>query len=473
MKGGVPSTDLPTTGAFRQYAAACSASLMVMTTGCWLGWPSPAIPKLEHNETSVVVTHDDISWMVSLMDAGSAVSPIPAGFLMDIIGRKVVLLLAGVLFTASWLLALIAATPSLLYIARFLAGMCKGVAFTVAPMYLGEIASTGIRGAVSTMFAGLLWAGTMFEFVIGPAVSYDHLIIMSLTIPLLFLVTFLFMPESPYYLVMKEKYDEAKKSLKWLRNSPDERVTEESSVVDNVNQELKLIRKTVSEDMQSKSSFVDLVSSYSNRKATTIVVIISMFQRTCGISCLLAYSSTTLPETQSFIGPSQIIVVFGLILTFSNFLATPLVDRLGRKPLLVFSGAGCGVATGVTSVFYYLQHNTTVDVNDYVWVPYLCICVFGLTHSIGIGVIPHTLLAELYPQNVKCYAAAVAAITFALSSFAINKVYVTVTQEVGVFAMFAFFALNGLVCALFSYFVIFETKGKTFAEIQNVLRKQL
>lgn len=370
-------------------------------------------------------------------------------------------------------MALLAASPGVLYIARFLAGTCKGVAFTVAPMYLGEIASTGIRGAVSTMFAGLLWAGTMFEFGIGPAVSYNLLIIMSLSVPVLFLATFLFMPESPYYLVMKGRHDDAKKSLKWLRGSPDDTVSEESAIANPVNRELKHIQKTVSEEMQNKSSFVDLISSHSNKRATTIVVIISMFQRTCGISPLLAYSSSTLPATDSFIGPSQIIIVFGLILTFSNFLATPLVDRLGRKPLLIFSGAGCGVATGVTSIFYYLQKNTDVDVSAYVWVPYVCICVFGLTHSIGIGVIPHTLLAELYPQNVKCYAAAVAAITFALSSFAINKVYTTVSDEIGVFAMFAFFSLNGLVCALFSYFVIFETKGKTFAEIQSILRKQL
>lgn len=86
------------------------------------------------------------------------------------------------------------------------------------------------------------------------------------------------------------------------------------------------------------------------------------------------------------------------------------------------SFSGCGLATGVTAVFYYLLHKTDVDMSAYLWVPYACICLFGLTHSIGIGGIPHTLLAELFPQNVKCYAAALSSITFAVSSFAINKV---------------------------------------------------
>lgn len=91
---------------------------MVMTTGCWLGWPSPAIKKLLANQTELVVNHEQISWVVALMDAGSAVSPIPAGFLMDLIGRKMILLLTGGLFTATWLMALLAHTPLLLYIAR-------------------------------------------------------------------------------------------------------------------------------------------------------------------------------------------------------------------------------------------------------------------------------------------------------------------------------------------------------------------
>lgn len=222
---------------------------------------------------------------------------------------------------------------------RFLAGVGKGVAFTVAPMYLGEIASPGIRGALSTMFAGLLWIGTMFEFGIGPFVSYNTLLIMSLVIPVLFLATFAFMPESPYYLVMRRRNEQARRSLSWLRDSP-KGLPDDDNDENPVETELKEMKKNVAQEMETKGSFSDLFSSRSNRKAITIVLVISMFQRTCGISPLLAYSSITLPKTHTFIGPDQIIVVFGIILTFSNFLATPLVDRLGRKPLLVFSGAG-------------------------------------------------------------------------------------------------------------------------------------
>ena len=184
---------------------------------------------------------------------------------------------------------------------------------------------------------------------------------------------------------------------------------------------------------------------------------------------MLAYSSTTLPETHSFIGPNEAAIVFGIFLTLANFLVLPLIDRIGRKPLLIMSGGGCGIFTGISSIYYYLLYKTTVDVSSFIWVPYVCLIGFGVTHSIGIGVIPHTLTAELFPTNVRSAAASSAAIVFALSSFLVNKMYTPVETAVGVYAMYAFFAFNGLLCALFSTYVVFETKGRTFVEIQNYL----
>lgn len=67
----------------------CLASLLLMTTGAWMGWPSPALHKLLANQTLLVgISANELSWVVSLMDAGSAVSPVPAGYLMDAVGRR-------------------------------------------------------------------------------------------------------------------------------------------------------------------------------------------------------------------------------------------------------------------------------------------------------------------------------------------------------------------------------------------------
>lgn len=443
-----------------------SASLTSMMVGCWLGWPSPSVRMIENNQTQIVADSNQISWIVASMDAGNAVSPIPAGFITDIVGRKMVLLFSGGLFAGTWLLAGLAHTPLFLYIARFFAGFSKGIVFTVVPMYLGEIASTPIRGALSTMFAGLLWTGTMYEFIIDPFVTFKMLTIISGIIPIIFLLTFIWMPDSPYYLLMQNRTDQAEKALRWFRNAQNQSGDVNNNAVDI---ELKEMKVAVEEEMKSRGRFTDLVSKKGNRRATLILMAVSAFQRLCGISPMLAYSSTTLPETNSFIGPNEAAMVFGIFLTLANFLVLPLIDRIGRKPLLIMSGGGCGILTGISAVYYYLLYKTTVDVSSYIWVPYLCLIGFGITHSIGIGVIPHTLTAELFPTNLRSIASSCAAIVFAVASFLVNKMYTPIESAFGVYAMYAFFSINGLLCALFSKFVVFETKGKTFVEIQNYL----
>lgn len=226
--------------------------------------------------------------------------------------------------------------------------------FTVAPMYLGEIASVPIRGALSTVFAGLLWAGTMFEFTVGPYVSFKMLAVLSGTVPVLFFCSFLLMPDSPYFLLMRNREAEAKRALQWLRNQPVTNDDAERSVqiLGMVDKELKEIKATMNEEMNEKGRFYDLVSIPGNRRALMIVLVMSAFQRLCGISPLLAYSSTTLPPHDGFLGPSELIIVFGCILTVFNFVATPLIDRLGRRPLLLFSAAGCGLVTGISAIWF-------------------------------------------------------------------------------------------------------------------------
>lgn len=440
-----------------------------MIAGCWLGWPSPANQRLLHNETSIVVNQEQISWIVSLLDLGNVVSPIPAGIIMDVFGRKSILVFSAFLYMATWILTYLAESPTLLYVARFGAGLGKGISFTVVPMYVGEIASVNIRGALSTMFTGLLWAGTMFEFALGPYVSFRTMAILSGIIPIVFFFSYIWMPDSPYYLLMRGRDDEALKSLKWLRNSDGQSTSEDPKAYCAEN-ELKEMKEMILEEMKNKGKFTDLIASPGNRRATLIVLVESAFQRLCGISSLLAYSSITLPNvTYWFIGPSEVVFLFGAILTLSNYIATPLVDSWGRRPLLLFSGGGCCVFTGISAVFYYFHYNTSVDLTSFYWVPYLCLCLFGVTHSVGIGVLPSTLASELFPANVKSIASAASTIMFAVSSFLVNKLYATVTLHFGVFAMFAFFSLSGLLCALFTYFFVFETKGKSFAEIQHYL----
>lgn len=457
---------ISTLGIIRQYAAGTSAALSVFIAGCWLGWPSPAVKMLLKNEAHIQIDVQDVSWIVALMDFGNVLSPVPSGYLSDFFGRKITLIGTAFLFLGTWLLAIFGSLPIYLFAARIGAGIGKGVAFTVVPMYLGEIAGVQVRGAVSTIFTGLLYSGILFEYCIGPFLSYRMLNIVSGIIPFVFFLTYIVMPESPYYLLMRGRQKEARRSLVWFRNA---HKTDEA-----LERELDEMAKNVQREMEEKGSFLDLVKTVGNRKALLIVMVLSSFQRLSGVSPLLAYTTVTLPATGGGVQRDLYMIIFGVTMVIGNFLGTPLIDKLGRKPLLLASCLGCAVVTGISGVFYYWVYPYKPDelITPYNWVPYACFVTFGITYSLGIGVIPSTFVAELFPTNVKSFASAISAIFFALASFLINKIYLLVAESVGVHYMFLLFTMSSIFSTLFTYFLVFETKGKTFTEIQNKLNNR-
>lgn len=427
--------------------------------GCWLGWPSPAVKMITTGQTHIHIDADQISWVVSLMDFGNVLSPLPSGYMSNYFGRKNTLMSTAFLYLLTWLLTIFGPSAPYLYAARIGAGIGKGIAFTVVPMFLGEIAGVKVRGAISTIFTGLLYAGTMFEYGLGPFVSYQTLNIASGIVPLIFFCTFFKMPESPYFLLMKNKYKEARKSLCWYRKTD---FDDEVSI-----QELEEMKTTVQKEMEEKGSFKDLIKTPGNRKALLIVMFLSSFQRLGGVSPLLAYTVVTLPASGGYFKPDIYMLIFGSTLVIGNFIGTPLIDRLGRKPLLLISCAGCATMTGISGVFYWLAREE--DMSSYNWVPYVCFVTYAITYSLGIGVIPSTFVGELFPTNVKSYASSIGAIFFAIASFAINKIYLGVKQSWGVHYMFALFTLCSTISVVFTTVVVFETKGKSFNEIQKEL----
>lgn len=445
-----------------QFIHYVSAALSVFIAGCWLGWPSPAVQKILSGEAQLNISPDQISWIVALMDVGNIISPIPSGYLANRLGRKTTLVMTAFLFFATWILTIFAGTVHFLFAARIGAGIGKGVVFTVVPMYLGEIAAVKIRGALSTIFTGLLYGGTLFEYCIGPFVSYQILNIISGFVPIVFFLTFVCLPDSPYFHLMMERHKEAKETLVWFRNAKE---TDESLL-----KEIDEMSRTVKKDMKEKGSFKDLLKNHGNRRALTIVLFLSAFQRFGGISCMLAYTVITLPKTGGYFTADIYMVIFGVTLLLGNFISTPLMDKLGRKPLLIVSCTSCALLTGISTIFYWAAGPSN-DINCN-WVPYVCFVFYGIAYGTGIGVIPTTFVGELFPTNVKNLASAIAAIFFAIASFSINKVYLFVKETYGVHFMFGFFTLCSLSSVMFTIFAVFETKGKTFAQIQEILNTQ-
>uniref|UniRef100_A0A0K8SIS7 Major facilitator superfamily (MFS) profile domain-containing protein n=2 Tax=Lygus hesperus TaxID=30085 RepID=A0A0K8SIS7_LYGHE len=447
-------------GILRQYLCSTTATIAVIMTGNAMGWPSPTHPLLLSPESPVPgMTTDDTSWMISLMYFGNLFSPIPCGYIMEAIGRKNTLLFLNVIPLASWLLIIFTKTVLWLYIARFMAGLWLGIVYTVVPIYLGEIAEPRVRGSLSTFFAIMTYVGVLFEYVVGPFVSYDNLAITSGMFCIIFFVTFTFMPETPYYLVKMNKSEEAREALFWLRgDTPD------------VDVELKKIENAVSQQMANKGTIKDLFATRANKKAVITVGVLSILQRLSGIGAMIAYTSVTLPKGAiHHVTTHQCVIVLGSVWVFSTLISSFLVDRLGRKILLIVSALGCGVATFLAGTWFLLDAKTDIDVTSLNWAPFACFLLHGFFYSIGLNPIVTTIKGEVFAASIKGVASAVTSLMLAVASFFLNKSYQIFADEIGMFANYWMYATGCFIAVIFTVTYVIETKGKTLQEIQDQL----
>lgn len=438
--------------------------MSIFISGMWLGWPSSASEKFMKHETGELhVTYDQLSWIVCMMDLGNFISPLFGGYLMDRFGRKKVIAALGPLFIVSWSLTLFVPNTVALYTARLMAGLGKGVSYTVVPVFLGEIAGVDIRGALGSIFTIQLSGGVLFEVIIGPYVSYQTLNATSIVVPILFFIAFIWVPESPYYLLKVGRSADAARCLRWYRGC------DAGSIDDTVDAELQLMEINVHKDMENGSAFGELFTNPKNFRALAVVVVACAGQRAGGISSLTAYSALILPEPSPIMGKFEFIIAFAIVLVIVNFVGLAMVDRVGRKPLLIASVAGLGVVTFVFGVYYFAAENFPEAAPAFRWVPYACHTMFAATFSIGIGFIPVVFLGEMFPVNVRSRCSAFASVTLAFFSFLSNKTFLVVSHEYGYYTMFWTFSAVNFGCAYFLHRYAIETTNKTFLEIQEIL----
>lgn len=182
-----------------------SASILAIGAGTALAWTSPVLPILqEKNNTILVITEEEASWIGACLPIGAIVGALPAGTIADKLGRKKALLLLAIPFILSWFLIVLVKAVWMLYAARFIVGAAVGAVCCIVPNYIGEIASPSTRGSLGAMFQLFLASGIVFTFILGTVASYWMIGILCGIVEVVFIATFIWMPESPSWLVVNK-----------------------------------------------------------------------------------------------------------------------------------------------------------------------------------------------------------------------------------------------------------------------------
>ncbi|XP_058828581.1 facilitated trehalose transporter Tret1-like [Topomyia yanbarensis] len=450
-----------------EYLAAVTATLSLVATVAAAGWSSPAIPALQREDSPIPITADQGSWIVSILSIGSLFGPIITSLCVDRYGRKLTLLLSVIPLTIGWVMITFAEHVSTIYAARFLHGISHGTVYSVAPIYLGEISSSAIRGSTGILVTVMAKLAFLLEYSIGPYVDFKTLARMSLTFPIVFLVLFSWMPESPYYLLAGDKHEAALASLCWLRRCDGQ----SEELYQEFNQMKTLIEKGRHNQTTIKELFKKMggiLLQKSNRKSLIIILVLSCGMQLTGINAILGYSQTIFSKLEMGLQAAELSIVLAAVQLLAVVIPTFAVDRAGRRPLLLISCGGSLLGLLICSIYFTLDA-FGYSVQAFSWVPFLGTLGFIVAFALGLATVPFAILGEVFPKHIKANANAAFAIITSVVVFTVVKLFQVISDGVGTFVSFWIFSVCTAGSGALIYWIIPETKGQSLEAIQKTM----
>ncbi|XP_018321604.2 facilitated trehalose transporter Tret1-like [Agrilus planipennis] len=440
-----------------QLVAVITGTIGTISDGMQYGWTAPNIPKLRLDDSPIKIAKHDEEWIESIYMIGNTVGILFTIVYMKFMGRKPIIILAATKHVIAWMLIATATKIEVLYFARFLAGAAGNIAFVALPMYVAEIADESIRGFLGTFAYTSMILGVLVIYSIAPFTSIAISSSVGAACVTLQILTFSFMPESPYYHIIKGNQKAALKSLQIFRRKQD------------VYEELKDITSAVQRQEKEKGRIIDIFIVRSNLKAFIIAITLNFAQHFSGISVLLMNVHTILADAESVIPAETAPIIIAATMLIACIASSFTIDKFGRKILLVSSSILTGLSLIVLATYFYIK-NSNSGTSDLNWIPVMSLILYSLFFKFGLGMVPIVFLGELFPTSIKAMAMSLINISYGVFGIASVYYYIHVSSLYGMHVPFFIFAGLCIFAALFSQLFIPETKGKTLEEIQMMLK---
>lgn len=380
-----------------------------------------------------------------------------AGTLSDRFGRRRILVLSALLFAASAIGAALPNNLAQFAAARFLGGIAIGVGSVLAPIYIAEVAPSDIRGRLVSLNQMAIVTGILLAYLVnwllsflGPA-SWRWMFASAVLPAGVFFLALFFVPESPRWLVQQGRYEEALGILGRVAGSGRARL------------EIEQIRVTIQEESGSLAQLFEP----GLRRALIIAVALAVLQQITGINTVLFYGSILFKEHVGNHSESAAIaanVLVGAINFLSTVIALSIIDRVGRKPLLIFSAAGMAVAEVLLGIAFLYQPPPARLV-----LAVMGVCVGCFAVGLGPGV--WVVISELFPTRIRGRAMSIATVSLWVACVALTLTFLSLVNAITASGAFWLYALMCVTTVVFVWRVTPETKGKTLEEIEKFWKR--
>ncbi|HHE54911.1 MAG TPA: MFS transporter [Caldithrix abyssi] len=390
---------------------------------------------------------------VAIALIGTVIGAIIAGKPADLFGRKKVLFYIGVFYALSAIGSALAFHWYLFLIARFLGGLGIGASSVVAPMYISEIAPSHLRGRLVALFQLNVVTGIMISFfsnyIIAQIFANDAwrwMLGVAFIPSLLFLIMVIFIPNSPRWLVKQGRNDEAKQVLVSIGEK-------------NVEEEMADIIQSLQFE---KESGTERLFQKKYRKPILYAVLIAAFNQLSGINALM-YFAPRIFEMAGLAKSAALLqsAAIGFTNLIFTILAMTIIDKFGRKTLLIIGSFGMIFSLGMVSRIFFVE-----DFGGYSVLIYLLIFIAFFAFSQGAVI--WVFISEIFPNKVRAKGQALGSFTHWFGAAIISWLFPIIAEHesIGGGYAFMFFSLMMVLHLFFAWKVIPETKGKSLEEIE-------
>ncbi|EAT35545.1 AAEL012288-PA [Aedes aegypti] len=458
--------------AIMQVTMAIVANITIISSGMGLGFPSIAMIELTNSTSSVMLTENQASWFASVTSILCPFGGLLAGFLLDKIGRKKTLYFINVISVVSWgIMAFASKTDEMLLfvelmVARVIIGLAIGLSSSPASVYAAEISHPNLRGRLTLLTALCTGIGMLAVYTLGYLFKDDWRFVCILCgiFTLISLVSVYPIPESPSWLVSKNKLPKAEKCLKKVRAIKENNHPKIHEELDNLADNIARFRAN-----QTSSSKLIMLRKPEVYKPLSIMCTFFFFQQFTGIFVIIVYAARFSIEAGVSIDPFLSAVFVGLTRVVTTILMSYISDSFGRRPPALFSGFGMATCMfGLAACTVYPVKGTELQ-----WVPTFLLVAFIFCATLGFLTLPFAMIAEMFPTKARGFLAGLTIFAGYTMSFIIIKVYPAMVHAMGNEYVFLFFGIVSVIGIGFVYMFLPETKGRTLEEIENYFRGQV
>jgi MFS transporter, SP family, galactose:H+ symporter len=453
-----PGASAPTNLGSRRfvYLAAAFAGL----GGLLFGYDTGVISGAElffKNDFSLSVFALEV--IVSCVLAGAAVGALAGGRLADLYGRRTLLIVTAVIFAVGAMVCAAASSPGVLIFGRIIVGLGIGLSSGTVPVYISEVSPPDARGWTVSLFQLAITLGILLAYLVDYAFAaiqgWRWMFGLAVLPAAIFALGMIYLPESPRWLARRGQHDAARNILSRIRGNA------------QVDSELQEIESSLAHG-EERGNWRDLLMP-GLRPALIVGIGLAIFQQVTGINTVIYYAPMIIQSAGISSASGAILATagIGIVNVLMTIVAMRLIDRIGRRPLLL-----AGIAGMVVTLFLLgWAFRSASATGALAWIAVVSIMVYVASFAISLGPIFWLLISEIYPLKVRSSTEGLAATFNWGSNLVVTLTFLTLLQFIGTTRTFWLYGALAIAAWFFSYFLVPETKGHTLEQIEEFWRK--